>query len=247
MNHFGLSTVRRPHAVLFDCDGVVVDSEPRMNALLKADFARFGLAVDEAGLDELLGGVLSDVAARARIMGAQLPRDWVDDFYQRLYVDLARGVPLIPDIERVLDALDAAGIPYGIGSNGSETKLKTTLSQHPDLAARFDVVLSGQTLGRPKPAPDLYLAVATALGVEPADCVVVEDSPTGVRAAAAAGMRCFGYLPDLSGRLEAEGAEEFSTMADLPKLLGIGCQSLRKRSVEPHRCQDQVGGPRRER
>lgn len=82
-------------------------------------------------------------------------------------------------------------------------------------------MLSGQTLGRPKPEPDVYLAVAAALGVAPEDCVVVEDSPTGARAAAAAGMRCFGYTPDLSGRLAAEGAEEFVSMADLPGLLGL--------------------------
>ena len=221
MNHTHPAAVRRPCAVLFDCDGVVVDSEPQMNAMLKADFVRYGLAVDDAELTRFLGGVLSDVATRARAMGARLPPDWVDDFYRRLYVDLARGVPLIPGITSVLDALDAAGIPYGIGSNGSETKLKTTLSQHPELTARFGTVLSGQTLGRPKPEPDVYLAVAAALGVAPEDCVVVEDSPTGARAAAAAGMRCFGYTPDLSGRLAAEGAEEFVSMADLPGLLGL--------------------------
>lgn len=123
---------------------------------------------------------------------ARLPADWVDDFYARLYAELERGVALIPGITGVLDALDAAEIAYGIGSNSSETKLKTTLSQHAGLAERFQVVLSGQTLGKPKPVPDLYLAVAAALSVAPNDCVVVEDSPTGARAAAAAGMRCYG-------------------------------------------------------
>ena len=217
----GSLTVRRPRAVLFDCDGVVVDSEPQMNAMLKADFARFGLLVDDEALDDMLGGPWRDVATRAIAMGARLPRDWVEDFYYRLYAELARGVPLISGITDVLDALDAAGILYGIGSNGSETKLKTTLSQHPGLTNRFGVVLSGQSLGKPKPAPDLYLAVASALGVAPDDCVVIEDSPTGARAAVAAGMHCFGYAPDLSGKLAAEGAEEFASMKDLAGLLGV--------------------------
>lgn len=210
-----------PRAVLFDCDGVVVDSEPLMNAMLQKDFARHGLVLDDAGLERMLGGVLSDVADRARGLGARLPPDWVDAFYEQLYAELAKGVPLIPGVVDVLDALDAAGIPYGIGSNGSDAKLKTTLSQHPAVAARFGAVLSGQTLGRPKPAPDLYLAVARELQVDPEMCVVVEDSPTGARAAAAAGMRCYGYLPDLSGKLAAEGAIEFSRMQELPALLGL--------------------------
>lgn len=75
MNHTHPAAVRRPCAVLFDCDGVVVDSEPQMNAMLKADFVRYGLAVDDAELTRFLGGVLSDVATRARAMGARLPPD----------------------------------------------------------------------------------------------------------------------------------------------------------------------------
>ena len=85
-----------PRAVLFDCDGVVVDSEPLMNAMLQKDFARHGLVLDDAGLERMLGGVLSDVAERARGLGARLPPDWVDAFYERLYAELAKGVPLIP-------------------------------------------------------------------------------------------------------------------------------------------------------
>ncbi len=208
-------------AVLFDCDGVIVDSEPRMLALLRRDLAGRGLILDPAGVEAMMGGVLADVADQARAMGARLPPDWVEAFYETLYADLAQGVALVPGITGVLDALDAAGIPYGIGSNGSDRKLGITLSQHPGLAGRFGAVLSGQTLGRPKPAPDLYLAVAVALGVPPGDCVVVEDSPTGARAAIAAGMRCFGYAPALDGRLAAVGATEFAEMAELPGLLGL--------------------------
>jgi beta-phosphoglucomutase-like phosphatase (HAD superfamily) len=101
--------------------------------------------------------------------------------------------------------------------------MQVTLGQHPGLLDRFrDRLFSGQTLGAPKPAPDLYLHAARALGQPPADCAVIEDSPTGVRAASAAGIRCFGYAPHGDGAaLAAEGATVFQSMADLQHLLGL--------------------------
>jgi HAD superfamily hydrolase (TIGR01509 family) len=147
----------------------------------------------------------------------------VAGFYERLYARLAEGTPLVPGVLDLLDALDAAGIPYAVGSNGSDRKMQVTLGQHPGLLDRFrDRLFSGQTLGAPKPAPDLYLHAARALGQPPAACAVIEDSPTGVRAAAAAGIRCFGYAPHGDGAaLAAEGATVFQSMADLPRLLGL--------------------------
>ncbi len=123
----------------------------------------------------------------------------------------------------MLDALDAAGIPYAVGSNGSDHKMQVTLGQHPGLLERFQGRLfSGQTLGAPKPAPDLYLHAAAALKTAPARCIVVEDSATGARAARNAGIRCYGYAPNRTApALSAEGAILFGSMADLPALLGL--------------------------
>lgn len=211
-------------AVIFDCDGVVVDSEGMTFDLLVEEFAAHGLHLTVAAVArDFIGGTMADVATRARAAGAALPDTWVDDFYQRLYAHLAGGTPLIPGILTALDSLEAAGIPFAMGSNGSDEKMQITLGQHPGLIARFRGHLySGQTLGAPKPAPDLYLHAAARLGVAPGDCVVVEDSPTGARAAQAAGMRCLGYAahtpPD---RLAAVGAEPFFDMADLPRLIGL--------------------------
>jgi HAD superfamily hydrolase (TIGR01509 family) len=152
----------------------------------------------------------------------EVPEDWADRFYQKLYAHLAKGTPLIPGIEEVLDALDAAGLPYAIGSNGTGAKMQVTLGQHPALLARFKGhVYSGQDLGTPKPAPDLYLHAAAQLGVDPAQAVVVEDSPNGAMAARAAGMRCLGYAPLGNAALAAVGAELFSDMRALPGLLGL--------------------------
>lgn len=213
-----------PKAVIFDCDGVVVDSEEMTFVLLAEDFARHGLHLSvETIARDFIGGTMRDLALRARAAGADLPEDWVETFYETLYTHLAAGTPLIPGILDVLDALDAAGIPFAMGSNGSDRKMQITLGQHPGLLARFRGHLySGQTLGAPKPAPDLYLHAARALGVAPADCVVIEDSPTGARAARAAGMRCLGYAAHTPAeRLVAVGAEPFTDMAALPGLIGL--------------------------
>lgn len=213
----------RPAAVIFDCDGVVVDSEHPTLVMVRDDLERYGLRLT---LEELeagyIGGTVETVAEKARANGARLPDDWVSDFYGRMYAMLRASVPLVKGIVGVLDALDSAGIPYAMGSNGTPEKMQITLGQH-GLIERFRGHLySGQALGRPKPAPDLYLHAAGRLGVEPSACVVVEDSAAGARAARAAGMRCFGYAPKgAHDGLLAEGAVLFNDMAELPALLGV--------------------------
>lgn len=216
----------RPAAVLFDCDGVIVDSEGPTLDLLIADLAAHGLPLTIERLEsEFIGGTIETVATRARAAGAVLPPDWVADFYSRMYAMLARGTPLIPHVLDVLDALDRAGVPFAMGSNGPPEKMEISLGQH-GLIPRFRAVLSGQALGRPKPAPDVYLAAAAACGAAPADCVVIEDSPSGAQAALAAGMRCLGYAghgPDRppAQQMAALGVPLFADMRDLPGLLGL--------------------------
>ena len=213
----------RPAAVIFDCDGVVVDSEHPTLVMVRDDLERYGLTLTVEELEAgYIGGTVETVAAKARANGARLPEDWVADFYERMYAMLRASVPLVPGILGVLDALDSAGIPFAMGSNGTPEKMEITLGQH-GLIGRFRGHLySGQALGRPKPAPDLYLHAAGRLGVPPGGCVVVEDSAAGARAARLAGMRCFGYAPK-GGHpaLAAEGAILFNDMAELPALLGV--------------------------
>ena len=212
-----------PKAVIFDCDGVVVDSEGPTLVMLRDDLARHGLDLTIADLEAgYVGGTVESCGIKARAAGASLPDDWVADFYDRMYAMLRDHTPLIPGILTVLDALDAAGIPFAMGSNGTPEKMQITLGQH-GLVERFRGHLySGQALGRPKPAPDLYLHAAAQLGVPPQGCVVIEDSAAGARAARAAGMRCLGYAPHgHADRLAAEGAIPFTRMDDLPRLLGL--------------------------
>jgi HAD superfamily hydrolase (TIGR01509 family) len=212
-----------PKAVHFDCDGVVVDSEGPTFVMFQQEFAAAGLQVTIHDLEtNWVGTTAEALAERARTMGADLPPDWVAGFYDRLNARLAMGVPLIPGILNVLDRLDAAGVPYAMGSNGPMAKMAVTLGQH-GLVERFrGHVYSGQALGAPKPAPDVYLHASRALGVDPADCVVVEDSPSGALAARAAGIACFGYAPHaVNPGLVAAGARIFTDMGQLPGLLGL--------------------------
>lgn len=216
----------RPEAVLFDCDGVVVDSEGPTFALFLQDLAAYGLPLSLAEFEaEFVGGTVELVGRRAREAGAQLPQGWVADFYQRMYAMLAAGVPLVPGVLEVLDRLDRAGIPYAMGSNGSLEKMQITLGQH-GIEGRFRAVLSGQGMGAPKPAPDVYLAAARACAARPEDCVVIEDSAQGARAGLAAGMRVLGFAAHgadtvTARNLAALGVPLFHRMEDLPGELGI--------------------------
>jgi HAD superfamily hydrolase (TIGR01509 family) len=216
----------RPAAVLFDCDGVIVDSEGPSFALFLEELALHGLPLTLEEFEaHYVGGTVETVAARARAAGAMLPEGWVAQFYDRMYAMLAAGVPLVAGVTGVLDRLDAAGVPYAMGSNGSLEKMEITLGQH-GLMGRFRVVLSGQGIGKPKPAPDVYLMAAQACGADPAACVVIEDSATGARAGIAAGMRVLGYAEHGPGtptarQLTALGVPLFHRMDELPGLLGL--------------------------
>lgn len=213
-----------PSCVLFDCDGVLVDSEPTAFALLGEEFSAHGLTLAREEVEHLfIGGTIRGDADKARALGADLPEDWADAFYTRLYARLAEGTDLMPGIPALLDVLDAAGISYAVGSNGTSQKMRITLGQHSDIWDRLrGRLFSGQELGRPKPDPGVYLHAAAALGADPTRAVVVEDSPTGVRAARAAGMRCLGYAPrHRQAALAAEGAEPFWHMDQVPALIGL--------------------------
>ena len=211
-------------AILFDCDGVLVDSEATAFDLLSTDLADYGLHLTRAEMEvRFLGGTIGGLFKTARELGADLPDDWVDTFYTRLYAQLAAGTALIDCAAEVLETLAAKGLLFAVGSNGSDQKMRITLGQHPRVMAHFNGHLySGQSLGCPKPDPGLWLHAATAIGVAPGDCVVVDDSPTGCLGAVRAGIRCLGLAEhDDGARLAAVGAEVIHSLRDIPLRLGI--------------------------
>ncbi|WP_291729268.1 HAD family phosphatase [Leisingera sp. F5] len=217
-------TCPTPELVIFDCDGVLVDSEPASNQAMADNLARHGLVLTvEQSMAHFVGGTMAGVMAKARSLGADLPEDWIAEIYAETYARLEQGVPLTPGIPDLLARLDAHRIPVCVASNGSEEKMRITLGQN-GLWDRFhpQAMFSAHSLGVAKPEPGLFLAAASHFGVQARDCLVIEDSSSGVIAAVRAGMRCLGFAPHGSGnRLAALGAEVFSDMAEVPALLSI--------------------------
>lgn len=213
-----------PKAVLFDCDGVLVDSEPLTEAVLIDNLASHGFRVDAAELsDLLLGGTMKSLGETARSLGADLPEDWLDEIYAQMFDRLRAGTPVIAGVVDLLDALDARGIPYAIGSNGPMDKMRITLGQNA-LWDRFAPhIYSAHEHAAPKPAPDLYRFAARALGHAPEDCVVIDDSPPGCRGGIAAGCRTIGYAETTDAEpLRALGIETVGSMAEILDLLALG-------------------------
>ncbi|AHM03805.1 Putative phosphatase YieH [Roseibacterium elongatum DSM 19469] len=212
-----------PDLVIFDCDGVLVDSEPLSNRVLVDNLARHGLTLTlDQAMGLFVGGTMAGVGAKARDLGADLPDDWVDRIYAETYARLREGVDPIPGISALLDRLDAAGLPYCVASNGSEEKMAITLGAT-GLAPRFEGRrYSAHTLGTAKPDPALFQHAARACGVAPERCIVVEDSATGAEAARRANMPCLGYAPTGDGaRLSAQGARIIRDMAEIAAMLGL--------------------------
>jgi len=212
-----------PKLVIFDCDGVLVDSEPATTEVIIANFALYGLVMDAHEADILFtGGTMKGVEAEARARGAALPDDWLVEIYGEIHARLRGGVPLIDGVVAVLDALDAAGVPYCVGSNGSETKMGITLTPsglHSRLEGRL---YSAHTLGVAKPDPAMFLSAAADFGVAPGECAVIDDSPSGCTAGVAAGMRTIGFAERTDPeRLRAVGATPVRTMAEVAELLGL--------------------------
>ncbi|WP_019870684.1 HAD family hydrolase [Salinispora oceanensis] len=206
--------------VIFDCDGVLVDSERiavRVNTTLGAEL---GWPLTEAEVIERFIGRSSasigeQIAAR---LGEQVAARWAErfDLAHRQAVDA--GLTAVDGID---EALDEITLPTCVASSGTHEKMRHTLGRtglYPRFAGR---IFSATEVAHGKPAPDLFLHAAAAMGVPPAGCVVVEDSHYGVQAARAAGMRCFGYAGGLTPahRLEGPGTVVFDDMRKLPTLL----------------------------
>lgn len=208
--------------VIFDCDGVLVDSERicvKVDALIMADL---GCPFTEAEIVELFVGSSGEVytAAVEERLGRPLEKDW-QLRYEHLY-DEAIAAELTA-VDGITEALDALTVPYCVASNGHHDGIRNSLALT-SLLGRFEGrVFSASEVAFGKPAPDLFLHAARAMGVDPARCAVVEDSAYGIRAARAAGMRAFGYCGGLTpaARLEGPGTVLFDDMRELPALLGV--------------------------
>jgi HAD superfamily hydrolase (TIGR01509 family) len=206
--------------VIFDCDGVLVDSE-RIAVRVEAEYlAELGWPLTQAEIIERFMGRTTeymDEAIEARLAG-RLPGDWKDQFHRRYREAFAAD---LHPVDGILEALDQIAIPTCVASSGSHDKLRFTLG-HTGLYERFEGrIFSGYEVANGKPAPDLFLHAAARMGAEPARCAVVEDTRYGVEAARAAGMRAFGYAGGVTPpeHLEGHATVVFEDMRELPRLL----------------------------
>jgi len=215
-------------AVLFDCDGVLVDSEPITNGVLRAMLIGLGWEISERDCIDLFVGrsLAEEWAVIHQNTGFRIDDAWLTDFRSRRDLALQAGLVPIPGAVQAVRAVSALmGERFACVTGADRGKVEMQL-KIAGLAEYFgDRVFSGMEMPRSKPAPDVYLAAAEALGIDPAAAVVIEDSVAGVTAGVAAGATVFGYAPAgpthaTPSVLRAAGASViFTDMAELPGLL----------------------------
>lgn len=215
-------------AVLFDCDGVLVDSEPITSGVLTQMLNELGWDITHDETMRLFTGkaVKDELPLIEARTGAKLGPEWFNEFRQRRNAALDRDLLEIPGAPDAVRALHVAlGGRIAVASGADRLKVELQLTKV-GIAECFDGrVFSGHEMPRSKPFPDVYLAAALALGVDPKRCAVVEDTVTGATAGVAAGATVFGYSPDANGHSGAEAlrgvgvAHVFTDMNQLPALL----------------------------
>jgi HAD superfamily hydrolase (TIGR01509 family) len=221
---------RTPDLVIFDCDGVLVDSERisvRVGVEVLAEH-RWHLTEDDFAARFVGCSVEEFERGIAEHLGADLAREWDHRYAHRFREAFESDLEAVHGVVEVLQSLKAHGVPTCVASNSDHRHIDHVLELaglKDQLAGR---VFSARDVAAGKPAPDLFLHAAYTLGTAPEDCVVVEDSPFGAEAARAAGMRCYGYAGGLTpaDRLSARGAHTFHHMTDLIELLGLGEQEV---------------------
>jgi HAD superfamily hydrolase (TIGR01509 family) len=213
-----------PAAVLFDCDGVLADSEGVINRVVAEEVSALGWPMTgEESQRRFLG--LSWPAMRPIIeahIGRPIEEEWVEGLVRRCTRAMREEMEPIPGVLDALSRIRAAGLPIAVASNSSRAELATKLRRLGLAQAFASRAFSYQDVPNPKPAPDMYRAAAAACEADPHLCVVVEDSVVGVRAGRAAGCRVLGFAHSASPEaLAGAGAEVFWEMSALPGLLGV--------------------------
>jgi len=212
--------IRRFALVIFDCDGVLVDSELITNRIFAGMLNELGIPVTlEDMFEQFVGRSMAACLEKiAGLLGRPVPEEFVHQYQLRTTAALKSDLEVVPGIESVLDEMS---IPYCVASSGSHEKMQTTLGIT-GLLPRFQgKIFSVTDVARGKPFPDVFLYAAAQSGASPSQCAVVEDTPTGVAAGVAAGMTVYGYCAlTPRHRLRDAGAHyTFDSMSKLGQLL----------------------------
>ena len=207
-------------AVLFDCDGVLVDSEPITNGVLREVLNESGWAITPVECMQIfIGKAVRDERARIEAeTGQPLTEAWMQAFYARRNTRLLAELQAVPGAVQAVAALHRqTGGRIACASGADRPKVVMQLD-HVGLLPYFgERIFSGHDQPRSKPAPDVYLAAAAHLGAEPARCLVIEDTATGAQAGIAAGATVWGYCPEGHGRA-FEGLGVHRTFAHMDEL-----------------------------
>lgn len=206
--------------VIFDCDGVLIDSEPIANRVFAKQLSTLGLALSTDEVMRRFVGRTRDgcLAMAVEILGRDLPEDFAAGWDTALFAALGNEVRAIDGIPELIGRI---GLPFCVASNSTHHRVRVSLEAAGLLALFEGKMFSSEDVAKPKPAPDLFLHAARTMGASPSRCVVIEDTPTGVRAAVAAGMQVFGFAGGAHSdpaALRAEGATVFSDMQSLAAL-----------------------------
>jgi HAD superfamily hydrolase (TIGR01509 family) len=206
--------------VIFDCDGVLVDSELITNRVFARMLNEVGIAVSlEDMFERFVGRSMPQcLEIITQLLGHPVPPHFVEQYQTQSAAALRSELKAVPDIETVLSTLR---IPYCVASSGTHEKMQTTLGITGLLPQFRGKMYSVTEVAQSKPFPDVFLHAARQQGASPADCAVIEDTPTGVRAGVAAGMTVFGYcaLTPKQRLLDAGAHHTFERMRDLPGLI----------------------------
>jgi HAD superfamily hydrolase (TIGR01509 family) len=205
-------------ALIFDCDGVLIDSE-YLASRVESDVARdlgLTLGIEEAHamfLGKTVDGVLDAIAART---GTRPSSTWVYNWAFATAHAFMRELKAVDGVGVAVEELRRRGYRMAVASQSPLARVRLSL-QVAGLAGQFgDHIYVSSMVARPKPAPDIYLLAAERLGAAPAECIVIEDSPAGATAAQAAGMRVLGYAPgDTAAAMRGSGARVIRSMHEL--------------------------------
>jgi HAD superfamily hydrolase (TIGR01509 family) len=200
---------------------VLIDSEPIANRVLMEQLAGAGLQMPLEEVMKTFVGRTRDgcIELAGRMLGRPLPARFGEQWDAALYEALENEVK---PIEHVPELLRSMSLPFCVASNGERERMELSLRAAGLLPLVKDRLFTASEVAHPKPAPDLFLHAAKKMGAAPSQCVVIEDTPTGVKAGIAAGMKVFAYAGAAYAdrkALQAEGATVFDSMKSLPALL----------------------------
>ncbi|MEP0072107.1 MAG: HAD family phosphatase [Marinomonas sp.] len=213
-----------PHpykAIIFDCDGVIVDTETMSNNIYTSMLREQGLDIDKKTLLEQFTGFTNQETMRnaEKLLGRALPENFDQEYRKQFHQMIMTQLEPITGVRELLQKIPT---PIAMATNARRLEMDLKLNKI-QLADTFSVRFCVEDVKHGKPAPDLYLKAAQALNVAPEDCIVIEDSVTGIKAGCAAGMKVFAYSAEMDQETQtAAGATAcFDSMSDLEILLGL--------------------------